>query len=226
MVALAMLAYGPIQQPAGYHDFADKRPLAGIPNAADVLSNVGFAIVGAWGSWRLRGRRSPFRFMTIALVLTAIGSAYYHWLPNDTRLFWDRVPITLTAAGLLAGYYAATHGRERVIAVTTVLAIAGVASVMWWSMTRHTGIGDLRPYLLIQVAPLVLVPFWQWDARSPRHARLAFVFAALLFVAAKIAEVGDHAIFDATGVASGHTLKHLLATVASAILVADVTRRA
>ena len=226
MAALAMLAFGPIQQPAGYHDFADRRPLAGIPNAADVLSNVGFAIVGAWGMWRLRGRRSPFRFMLVALVLTAIGSGYYHWMPNDARLFWDRVPITLTAAGLLAGYYAETHERERAVALTAVLAAAGVASVMWWSMTRHTGIGDLRPYLLMQGAPLVLVPLWQREARSPRRARLAFAFAALLYVAAKGAEAGDRAIFDALGVVGGHTLKHLLATVASAIVVADVTRRA
>ncbi|MES2535230.1 MAG: hypothetical protein V4632_05085 [Pseudomonadota bacterium] len=49
-----LLAYGPIVQPPRYHDFADQSSLPGVPHAADVLSNIGFAVVGLWGWLRLR----------------------------------------------------------------------------------------------------------------------------------------------------------------------------
>ena len=48
--ALALLLHGPIAQWASYHAFADQRELWGIPHAADVLSNLPFAIAGLWAS--------------------------------------------------------------------------------------------------------------------------------------------------------------------------------
>lgn len=42
LLILAMLAYGPILQPDGYHAFADQRHWLDIANSADVLSNIGF----------------------------------------------------------------------------------------------------------------------------------------------------------------------------------------
>ena len=46
---LGLLLVGPIAQPEHFHEFADRRTMFGVPNAADVLSNAGFAIVGLWG---------------------------------------------------------------------------------------------------------------------------------------------------------------------------------
>src|SRR5690349_6021785 len=54
LAAIAMAIHGPIFQPEGYHAFADNRPLLGLPNAADVLSNAGFLLVALWGLYRLR----------------------------------------------------------------------------------------------------------------------------------------------------------------------------
>src|SRR5436190_1074119 len=102
------------------------------------------------------------------------------------------------------------------------LAIVGVASVLWWFFTGRTGIGDLRPYLLLQVAPLLLVPAWQALAGSPRPERIAFGVVIALYAAAKAAELGDRTIFEALGFMSGHTAKHLLATAACAVLVASI----
>ena len=48
-LALALGLHGPITQWAGYHDFADARAWLGIPNAENVLSNLPFALIGAWG---------------------------------------------------------------------------------------------------------------------------------------------------------------------------------
>src|SRR5690606_32744894 len=46
--AVASAVHGPIAQPAGYHAFADRRAWGGIAYAGNVLSNLGFALVGGW----------------------------------------------------------------------------------------------------------------------------------------------------------------------------------
>ena len=210
-IALAMLWHGPISQPATYHQFADDRALLGIPHAVDVLSNLGFAAVGAWGL----ARAAPeFRMFSVALVLTAFGSGWYHLAPDDSRLVWDRIPIVLACVGLLAAMSARTGGRlarPLPLAASSVLAIV---TVPWWWAT-----GDLRPYILVQLAPLVLIPVWQALRQSPRNERVAFAVTIAFYALAKIAEAADHAIFDALGFLSGHSLKHLLAAAAAAAIL-------
>jgi hypothetical protein len=219
--ALALLAAGPIAQFADYHNFADQRTLAGVPRALDVLSNLGFVIVALWGMRHVAKPRSyGYALFVGSLVLTAAGSAFYHLEPSDVRLVWDRLPIALACAGLLAGVRAESRGYASDALATGVLAVSAVASVMWWDMN-----GDLRPYLLLQALPLVLIPLWQWIYRAERARRLAFGAAIALYVLAKLAELNDHAIYAATGAVSGHTLKHLLAAAASAVVVFELNGR-
>jgi hypothetical protein len=229
-----MLIHGPIPQPLHYHDFADQRIWFGIPNASDVLSNLGFAALALWGWLRLVPRSDHpalrdgwpgFRLFLIALLLTAFGSAFYHWAPDNARLLWDRLPIALACAGLLTGVYAETHRAVRAARTTAWLALVAAASVLWWYATELRGAGDLRPYLLLQGAPLVLIPLWQAIARTPAADRRAFGIAIFLYIAAKAAEVNDHALFDALGWASGHTIKHLLATLAAGVVVGRLVAR-
>lgn len=231
---VAMAIHGPIVQPTGYHDFADARALLGMPNGANVLSNAGFALVGIWGLLRLQPRRHHpalaagwpgHELFLTALVLTAAGSAYYHWAPDSDRLNWDRLPIALACAGLLAAARAETHEGTRAWIWTGVLAAAAVASVLWWHVTDRAGLGDLRPYLLLQAAPLVIIPLWQMGGRAPRAERRAFALAIALYILAKVAEVADHSLYDFTGIVSGHTIKHVLATCAAVVLTARLIRR-
>ena len=230
LAALAMLVHGPIHQPEGYHAFADARPLAGIPNAADVLSNIGFALAGFWGLWMFRtpgARRAlgaswpGYGLFLVSLLLVALGSTWYHLEPDDARLVWDRLPIALACAGLLAGAFADTHIRPYSLRLVAGLAAFAAASVWWWTATA-----DLRPYLLLQGAPLVLIPLWQARGQTPFAERAAFGFAFLLYVAAKIAELGDHAIYEVLGAMSGHTIKHMLSAAASAVIVGSFVARA
>jgi hypothetical protein len=230
-----LLLHGPIAQFPDYHRFADQRALLGLANAADVLSNAGFALVGLWGMLRLWPmRRQPelaagwpgyFLFMT-ALLLTAAGSGFYHLAPDNTRLVWDRLPIALACAGLLAGVRAETGPRINGRLWTLALAMAGVFSVWWWYYTERAGQEDLRMYLLLQLLPLLLIPLWHAVYRAPRDRRVAFGAAAALYVLAKAAELNDHALFFALDWISGHTLKHLLATAAAVVVVAHLVGRA
>jgi len=234
LVVVAMLAHGVIVQPAGYHDFADHSQLAGLPHAADVLSNLGFALIGLWGWWRLssqwqhaqlRAGEAGYRLFLVGLMLTAVGSAYYHLAPDDLRLVWDRLPIALACAGLIAAVRGETVAHFAARGEAALLALFAVASVAWWHFTNGDGAGDLRPYLLLQLLPIVLIPLWQWLYGSERRDRLYFGAALAVYVLAKAAELNDHAFLAANGLLTGHTLKHLLATLAAWLIVARLVQR-
>jgi hypothetical protein len=230
-MALAMLVHGSIEQPAGYNDFADVRSWLGIARAADVLSNAPFAIMAAWGLWKLRapphGLPAPalaaYRIFFVSLALTAFGSACYHLDPDNDRLLWDRLPIALGSASLIAAVHAQTHAHSS-RALLVWLSVAAMASVIWWWVGDRRGAGDLRPYLGFQVATLVLVPLWQWQARRNRRERIAFALAIALYVLAKVAEVADREIYAALSIVSGHTIKHLLAAAAAVAITFAIRR--
>jgi hypothetical protein len=233
MVAALMLLHGPIAQPAHYHEFADQSLWAGIPHAADVLSNLGFAMVALWGAARLwpqrnhpalRNARVGYGLFLMALLLTSIGSTYYHLAPDDWRLVWDRLPIALACSGLLAGVRAQLMPNVHVRVEIVGLTVLALASVMWWYVGQRSGSGDLRPYLLLQAAPLLLIPVWQTIHGPARDDRLCFGLALALYVLAKIAELHDHEIHVLSGQISGHTIKHLAAAAAAWTLVARLVR--
>lgn len=138
-----LLAYGPIAQLPNYHQFADRFELAGLPHAADVLSNIGFAVVAIWGILRLRRTpdnpgRHGYRLFLAGLLLTSIGSAFYHLAPDNARLVWDRLPIALACAGLLAAVRAECLSKPDSRADSWSLGLFAVLSVAWWYVTEQT----------------------------------------------------------------------------------------
>lgn len=224
-LVLLLLLHGPIAQPEHYHRFADARSWLGLPNAADVLSNIGFAVAGLWGWIAIRKRpatpgHAGYLLFTASLVMTAAGSFYYHLQPDDARLVWDRIPIALACAGLLAAVHGDATRTRHAGRHALLLGAAAIGSVFWWRIT-----GDLRPYLLFQALPLVLIPLWQWIDAAPREERACFAAAIALYIAAKAAELHDHEVMAIAGWMSGHTLKHLLATAAAFAILAGLTTR-
>lgn len=218
--ALAMLAHGPIPQMQDYHAFVDRRAWLGIPNAADVLSNIPFALVGVWALLRRRDSRA-WSVFDVALLMTAAGSSYYHLAPDDERLVWDRLPIALACAALLVAMYERTDRPPHMTLRLGVLCAFAIASVEWWRRT-----GDLRPYLLLQGAPLVLIPLWQWRSRALSRERVLFGLAIAGYAIAKVLEILDRPVFEASGHVSGHTLKHLFAAAAAWVIVMARSRDA
>ena len=189
IVILAL--HGRIAQPAHYNEFADQSAAFGIPHSADVFSNAGFALVAIWGWLTLRPRRDSeqlragwpgYRLFLIGLFLTAFGSAFYHLAPDNLRLIWDRLPIALVCAGLIAGVRGDIQGGSQRAIDVIVLALYAVASVAWWAITDRNGAGDLRPYLLLQGLALILIPLWQAIYRCPRTDRIAFATAMVLYI--------------------------------------------
>ena len=103
IAAFALLFVPPVPQDPGYHDFADQRAWFGIPNAWNVISSLIFAVAGIIGLYRLAKnslyidiRIDPaYGVFFAALVLTATGSAYYHWSPDNASLALDRLPMAI-----------------------------------------------------------------------------------------------------------------------------------
>ena len=227
--AVALALHGAIPQPAGYHAFADARAWLGLPNVANVLSNLPFGLIGAWGLWRLSvvqhsPPRAVWRCFCAALACTGVGSAVYHWAPHNASLVIDRLPIAWACAALLCAFLServdAGWGQASTLCGAFLVATASVA---WWWLSERQGHGDLRPYLYLQFLPMLLVPAALcMKLRVQNNAGVpdaAWWTVLALYAAAKLMEFADHSVFDALAFASGHTLKHLLAAAAALCVV-------
>ena len=230
----AILAWhGPIAQPGHYHDFADARAWLGLPNAADVLSNLPFFVAGIVG---LRAAiklpagmpaRAPWGMFFAAVMLTTLGSAFYHWAPDDMGLAIDRLPIAWACAwlslALLAERVDARFANPVVQATAFVVASA---SVWIWYQGQAQGMGDLRVYLFIQFLPVILIPLTCILFRGGVLSAMDWHGAIALYLLAKVLEMRDLQVFEAIGLVSGHTLKHLLAAAAALWLARQLGKRA
>jgi hypothetical protein len=223
-------------QPLSYHQFADCRAFLGIENFFNVTSNLPFLIAGGWGLFVvLRGdgrfidarEKLPYLVFFLGALLTCAGSAWYHWAPDNTRLVWDRLPMTLGFAGLVAAALVERVDPRLGLRSLWPLLALGVFTVMYWYGTERAGIGNLVPYaafqtwsILIIVALLLLYPAWRYS-----HGHY-LAWAAGWYGLAKVVETFDLRVYQVTGAAmSGHTLKHLLAAVAVFAIVRQLRRR-
>lgn len=235
-VVLAAFLVPRIPQPPSYHDFADQRALLGIPHFGDVASNLLFAVSGAWGLIALfqksdRGlfidarERWAYVFVFLGLLATAIGSSYYHLAPDNARLVWDRLPMTLAFMGLVAAMISERISVPTGLYLLPVLLLVGVGSVILWWHSETRGAGDLRFYAAVQVYAVLVLPVLL--LLPPRHTRsrdFAVVFG--FYILAKLFEMADRTIFSFDRhTVSGHTLKHLAAGAAGFWILSMLQRR-
>ncbi len=224
VIAIAAILAARTPQPLSYHRFADQRGWLGIPNFGDVASNIAFLVAGLWGLAILAGKSSPKQFLEprerwpyflvfVGLVLTAFGSAYYHLAPDNARLVWDRLPMTVVFMPLVAALIAERVSVKTGLWLLPLLTAVGIGSVLQWHSSEQQGAGDLRFYFAVQLyAVLALFVVLLLPPRYTRGADLLVV--AGLYVFAKICETADRQIFSLGHFVSGHTLKHLAAGAA------------
>ncbi len=216
-----------IPQPQSYHNFADQRSFLGIPNFADVVSNVPFAVFGFWGLvWWLRSNsepnsthfvdsreRWPYLLVFVGVLLTAFGSSYYHLEPSNARLVWDRLPMTIAFMAIVAALIAERIDVRLGLWLLPILLLLGMGSVLQWYVSELRGTGDLRFYGTVQAySVLFLFIALLLPTRYTRSSDLAIV--AGFYVLAKVLETLDKPIFELGHIVSGHTLKHLAAATA------------
>jgi hypothetical protein len=217
--ALAAAVWPPHPQDPAYHNFVDRRVMMHIPHALNVLSNVGFLLAGAWAFLRtarstLAGwERSAAWIFAAGLVLTGLGSAWYHWAPSNASLVWDRLPLSALFPTVLAVVIGDRVSRPAGRALLGPLALGAVASVLYWQ--RYD---DLRPYGLAQFLPMLLIPLMLVLFPGQRPTAPLLVGVAI-YALGKVAELSDGRIFALGGIVSGHTIKHVLAAAAALFIV-------
>ena len=105
------------------------------------------------------------------------------------------------------------------------LLAAGSASVLYWAHTEAGGAGDLRPYAIVQFLPMLLIPLVVLLNRDRSDLGSAIGCMIVFYAAAKLGEFFDAPILAFTGFVSGHTLKHLLAAIATLFLLLWLRRK-
>src|ERR1035437_556103 len=169
LLSLMALWFAPrIPLRAGYHDFTDQRPIFGIPNCVDVLSNIPFVIVGILGlvwlsrrssdtSFIERRERLPYFVFFAGVALTGLGSSWYHLAPGSTRRSWDLLPMTCSFVSILVALISERISVRAGLRMFVPLLALGIASVAYWYLTEMQGHGDYRFYLFVQLFPPILL---------------------------------------------------------------------
>lgn len=219
------LSVGPIPQDPAYHAFADRRALLGWPNFADIASNLPFLLVGIAGlALCARHPRLPARaawtVMFTGVALVAFGSSWYHLAPDNGTLVWDRLPMALGFIGLFVAVLR-EYVSERLGRLLWPACGLALGSVGYWRLTD-----DLRLYAWVQFFPLLSIIVFVLLSRTRRRGERDLAVALAFYLAAKLAELNDAAVFRFSSEwLSGHSLKHLLAASACYVIYRMLGRR-
>ncbi|MDM3871892.1 hypothetical protein QSV34_11070 [Porticoccus sp. W117] len=237
--ALAMAFIEPIPQDLEYHRFADARPWLGLANFGDVASNLPFAVVGLLGLHYLlkpglltssdntvaASEKAAYLVFFGGVLLVCFGSGYYHLAPDNQRLVWDRLPMTLAFMGLFSAVVGERINPVLGKRLLWPLVLLGLASVIYWHISEQQGRGDLRPYALVQFLPMMLIPLILWlfpgRYRDVRH----YVALVGCYALSKACEHWDDAIYQLLGSVSGHSIKHLAAAAGVFLFLRGLKQR-
>ena len=227
LVLLALLP--PVCRGPGFHHYADERAWLGLPNAADVLTNLPFVLVGLAGlalAPRVPARdRLGVRLLFGGFVLLGLGSGAYHLYRTDLTLVLDWLPIALVLAWLSALVITDRVGARAGRVAGWILPAAAVASVLVWWLGGGTAGGDMRWYVGLQLSLVAAVPvivlLYPRGALGTRELWLAVA----CFGAARVVNKADGWLLDHVGL-SGHSCKHLVAGLAAYFVLCSVRRAA
>ena len=226
LIAAAILPAMP--QPVEYHQFADQRFFLGIPNFLNVVSNLALLLSGMAGLiFLLRSpgtqnhgafiqisERWPYFFLFFSVAMACFGSAYYHWVPDNERLLWDRLPIATGIMALLTVTLVERVSVKVGLWLMPWLILIGIGSVLYWYWSEQQGAGNLNFYIVTQFYSLLLIVMLGLFLPT-RYTHGAVMYKVIgLYGIAKLAESLDSEIYALGGIASGHTLKHLFAALA------------
>lgn len=216
-------------QDQSYHQFADQRTWLGVPNFANVVSNLLIALAGPYGlraiqraNWLRPGDATPWSVVAWCAPAIAAGSAYYHLQPNDATLVWDRAPMSVAFMAVFVALLNEFYGLRQVRLVCAALAAAGLGTVAYWQQT-----GDLAPYMLAQFLPMAAIAVTLVLRNTLYGEKRGWWQLLGLYAAAKLVELFDHGI-DAlsAGWVSGHPLKHAAAALGLLAAFRMIERRA
>ncbi|KAF7842710.1 Ceramidase domain-containing protein [Senna tora] len=232
-----------VPQPQYYHDFADKRELFGIPYAVNVMSNFPFLAIGLMGlilchygnyfNISLQGEKWAWTCFYVGVTAVAFGSSYYHLKPDDGRLMWDRLPMTIAFTSVVAIFIIERIDEKKGTLSIIPLVMAGIISVVYWRQAYYFDsliytwfFDDLRLYALAQSLPFIAIALIAILFPPMYTHSMYWLWAAGFYQLALVQEATDRVIYMSTlHIVSGHTLKHLSAAMGPVILTLMLTKR-
>ncbi len=234
VIIIGLFFFSAIKQDPSYHQFVDQRALFGIPNFLNVMSNIAFLIIGVIGvTYSLKNNaliilaetRVSYLIFFTGISLVSIGSGYYHLNPSNQSLVWDRLPMTIAFMAFfsitISEFISRDLGKKSLIP----LLVIGLFSIWYWNYTEQNNAGDLRIYVLVQFLPMVLIPLILLLFRS-RFSQVSFYwYFIVMYGLAKLTEMFDLVIYNYLDVISGHSIKHILASLGCIIFFYHVKNR-
>jgi hypothetical protein len=213
---VGLLAWGPVPLLAEAHHYADERGFLGLDNAWNALANLPLglaALIGLWAESRgtyptgLRHSRQGFH---AAALLGAAVAVVYHLSPGDWLYLAAQALIAssflMLSASLLAERVHAGIAGPWVLAAAVVLPALAVA---FSGPIGEPGPPDLRPLLLLQITPLLVVPAGALSLPGSLTRTFDWIVLLAVYGAATVLRLADATILEATSLVSGHTLMHL-----------------
>ena len=221
-----MFFQAPIPQNQAYHHFADTRTILSISNFWNVISNLPFLILGIAGLYKSDVFKNPVERSSIPYIILCIGiagiglgSGYYHFIPSNASLVWDRIPMTITFMSFFSIVISRYVNYKAGMFLLLPLLILGVISVLTWYYGELHGAGDLRLYALVQFYPMIIIPLIIFIYPTPRQIKIELLGLILVYVVAKVFEHYDDYVYSVGQIISGHSLKHLFAAVSIFIML-------
>lgn len=213
----------PIAQNTDYHHFAHEFSLVNIDNCSNVISNLGFIIIGIGGLVKLiksKNNNIIYYGLVTGILLTGFGSGYYHYNPNNETLVWDRIPMTIIFASFFASIYSYYISKKWANVIWLVAICIGIFSVLYWNYTEKMGNGDLRLYAIVQLLPMLLIAIiLSLNCNSNKNIFKPITYILVWYVIAKLFEHFDHQLFEHTNFISGHPIKHIAASISTFFMI-------
>ncbi|PPD89861.1 hypothetical protein GOBAR_DD13208 [Gossypium barbadense] len=232
-----MIVTPAIPQSQEYHNFADQREFFGIPNTLNVISNFPFLVIGVIGlvlcfyknyfKFSLQGELWGWTCFFIGVAAVGVGSSYYHLDPNDARLVWDRLPMTIAFTSIMAIFIIERIDEQKGTISIIPLLLAGVLGCVFpYDGSFNRFFDDLRPYAVVQFVPCIVIPLMA-ILLPPMYTHSTYwLWAAAFYLLAKVEEAEDKVIYKWTHhIVSGHTLKHLCAAMVPVFLTLMLAKR-
>lgn len=223
-IFIAVFVFIPrIPQWNSYHLFSDTRTIAGIPNFANTISNLAFILVSIlgfvslWRQWQNKNLDLQEAIVLLILFLgvfmSGIGSAYYHWSPNNNRLVWDRLPMTVVFMSFLSFTIMERINIKLGFWLLIPFILFGIFSVIYWHWSELSGQGDLRLYGITQFYTIFLLTAILYLFPKSYPPLKIYLGMLVFYALAKLFEHFDFTLYKLGELVSGHTLKHIFAAL-------------
>ena len=220
---IGILLMSPIVQNQSYHQFCDNKILFNINNFWNVISNLPFFIVGFLGIYNIKviaENRVQYLVFFIGVLFVSIGSAYYHFNPNNDTLIFDRLPMTLVFMALtsiiISEFINVEIGRKLLIPML----LLGLSSVLYWIYFE-----DLSLYVFVQFYPMLVIPIVLICFKSSYTHVYGYWLLYVFYIVAKGCEYYDNRIFSILKGLSGHSLKHVISAIGLYVLYRTFIKR-